>query len=48
MKNTTEVKPFKEVTGINNNVFRVGDYVDVREDFSAGYNRPAGCSYIDT
>ena len=46
MTTTTEVKPFKEVTGINNNVFRVGDHVDVRADFSAGYNRPAGCGYV--
>ena len=46
MTTTTDVKPFKDVTDINNNLFRIGDYVDVREDFSAGYNMPAGCGYV--
>lgn len=45
MTTAPEVKPYIN-TNMTNNVFRIGDYVEVSADFSAGYNRPAGCGYI--
>ena len=32
---------------IDNNVFIVGDYVDVQEYHLRGYNRPAGCGFVE-
>ena len=40
MTTAPEIKPFIKATDMNNNVFRVGDYVGVLADFSCGYNRP--------
>ena len=44
------VKPFIKATDRNinnNNVFRLGDYVDVQPDFSSGRNRSAGCGFVE-
>ena len=43
-----DVKPFLNTgNNIDNNVFRVGDYVYVQEDYSRGYNRPVGCGFVE-
>ena len=47
MMTAPEVKPFIQATGMNNNVLRLDDYVDVLADFSRGYNRSAGCVFFE-
>ena len=31
----------------NNTIFRIGDYVDVQANFSNGFNRLAGCGFVE-
>ena len=47
MMTAPEVKPFIQATGMNNNVLRLDDYVDVLADFSCRYNMPAGCGFVE-
>ena len=31
---------------VQDNDFTIGSYVEVIEDYTAGYNRPSGCGYV--
>ena len=46
MATVSEIKPFIKATDMNNNDFRVGDYIGVLTDFSYGYNMLTGCNFV--
>ena len=39
-----DVKPYIVTTDLDR--FTIGDYVQVLEDYTTGYNRPSGCGYV--